>query len=179
MSTTAAVAPSRHALPDPGEQVPRLAVPTAAVFSVALATWGVSTWAALGDHAPLGLTIAANAAVSFVMFTVLHDATHYSISTKRWVNGLFGRMAVFFVAAFATFPLIGYVHIEHHRHSNDEEHDPDTWASHGPWWQLPLRWATLDLSYAVYYLPRWRSRPRAEIIETGSSRRSRSRRSSS
>jgi phenylacetate-CoA oxygenase/reductase PaaK subunit len=165
MSSTVAAPPERHALPDPGVQVPRLALPTVAILGVSLAVWIVSAIAAISDSAPLALTIGANAVVSFVMFTVLHDATHYSISTKRWVNALFGRLSVPFVAAYGTFGVIGYIHIEHHRHSNDDAEDPDSYASHGPWWQLPLRWATTDLSYARFYARRRKTRPRPETAE--------------
>jgi fatty acid desaturase len=163
----AAPPPARHALPDPGEPVPKLAVPTLAIYFGALAVWGVATWAAVGDHAPAWATIPVAAAVSFVMFTMLHDATHYSISRRRWVNGLFGRLAMPFVASYASYPMIGYIHIEHHRNSNEDDTDPDTYASHGPWWQLPFRWLTVDLWYAVFYLRRRRSRPVRESAETG------------
>jgi hypothetical protein len=46
---------------------------------------------------PLWVTIPVNAAVTFWMFTVVHDASHHAISSKRWVNGLFGRLGWFFV----------------------------------------------------------------------------------
>jgi phenylacetate-CoA oxygenase/reductase PaaK subunit len=165
-SSVAALPPSRHALPDPGEPVPRLALPTFAIFTVSLGIWIASTVAALNDSVPAGVTIALNAAVSFVMFTVLHDASHYSLSSTRWVNGLFGRLSVMFVVGAASFPTFGYIHIEHHRHSNDDANDPDTWASHGPWWQLPFRWITIDLWYGRYYFKHARSRPRAEVLES-------------
>src|SRR5438876_12288597 len=108
----APVAPleARHGLPDPGEPVPALAWPTLGVYFGALAVWGAAVWATLGDHAPLWVTIPTLAAVSFVMFTVLHDATHYSISRTRWVNALFGRLAMPFVAAYASYPMIGFIH---------------------------------------------------------------------
>ncbi len=82
-----------------------------------------------------------NAIAIFVMFTVLHDASHYSISSHRWVNGVFGRVAMLFVSPLLSFPAFGFIHIEHHRHTNDDDHDPDHFASHGPWWQLPVRFA--------------------------------------
>jgi ring-1,2-phenylacetyl-CoA epoxidase subunit PaaE len=37
----------------------------------------------------------------------------------------------------------------------------------GPDWQLPLRWATIDLYYLVFYVRRWRDRPRRERVEEG------------
>lgn len=158
--------PGRHALPDPGEQVPKLARPTIGIYVTALTAFVISTLAAIGGYAPIWVTIPVNATVVFVMFTVVHDASHYSVSSKRWVNGLVGRLAFAFVSPMISFPSFGFIHIEHHRHSNDDENDPDTFASHGPAWQLPFRWATLDFFYGAYYIRHVRSRPTAEVAET-------------
>src|SRR5437870_2640635 len=128
-------APPRHALPDPGETVPSFSWPIAGIFASALALFATGTWLALEGRLP-GVTIALNATAIFVMFTVVHDASHYSISSRRWVNGVFGRMAMLFVSPLIAFPAFGFIHIEHHRHTNDDDHDPDHFASHGPTWQL-------------------------------------------
>lgn len=159
-------APARHALPDPGESVPRLAWPTLGIYFGALTVFVISTLAYLRGWAPAWVTIPVNAAVTFWMFTVVHDASHYAISSKRWVNGLFGRLAWIFVVPIYAFPAFCYVHIEHHRHSNDDENDPDTFASHGRPWQLPFRWALAEVFYGIFYLRRARSRPTAEVAET-------------
>jgi fatty acid desaturase/ferredoxin-NADP reductase len=172
MSTIDAVdraAPSssaHHALPDPGESVPKLALPTVGIFLTALTAFVLSTIGYSNGWAPFWVTIPINAAVTFVMFTVVHDASHYSISSTRWVNGLFGRLAWLFVGPVVAFPSFGYIHIQHHRHSNDDDEDPDTFASHGKWWQLPLRWSMAEYFYLRYYWPRARSRPVAEGAET-------------
>ncbi len=160
---------ARRALPDPGEPVPTLSWPIVGIFLGALALFAAGTWAALGDRLPALVTIAMNAVAIFVMFTVLHDASHYSISSHRWVNGVFGRAAMLFVSPLISFPAFGFIHISHHRHTNDDENDPDHFASHGPWWQLPIRFAAMDVPYVVYYARNLRSRPRAELIETGAS----------
>ena len=157
---------ARTALPDPGEQVPKLAWPTVALFLAGAAAFVTSTVAYLGGAAPMWVPIVVNAVVTFTMFTVVHDAVHYAISSTRWVNGLFGRLAVPFVQPLISFPSFGFIHIEHHRHSNDDENDPDTFASHGPAWQLPFRWAVLDVSYGTYLIRKVRGRPKAEVAET-------------
>jgi phenylacetate-CoA oxygenase/reductase PaaK subunit len=165
-SSPGAFAPARHPLPDPGEAVPKLSWPIVGIFTAALVLFATSSWAALGDHAPRPVTIALNAAAIFVMFTVLHDASHYSISRARWVNGVFGRAAMLFVSPLVAFPAFGFIHIEHHRHTNDDDHDPDHFASHGPWWQLPFRFAAMDIPYIVFYARNLDRRPRAEVAET-------------
>src|SRR4051812_14620653 len=159
--------PPARGLPDPREPVPALAWPTVSLYLATLAAWGLATWAVLAGAAPLWVTIPVHVAVSFLMFTVLHDATHYSISSLRWVNGVFGRIAVPFVAAYASYPMIAFIHIQHHRHANEEaDTDPDAWTSEGPWWQLPFRWLTIDLWYGRYYVARRKKRPAGEIRET-------------
>jgi len=157
---------ARQPLPDPGESVPKLALPTVAIFVGALIAFTSSTVGYVNGWAPLWVTIPVNAAVTFVMFTVVHDASHYSISSRGWVNGLFGRMAWLFVAPVVAFPSFGFIHIQHHRHANDDEEDPDTFASHGSPWSLPMRWSLAEVFYLKYYAPRVRSRPVAEVAET-------------
>ncbi|QUR69115.1 fatty acid desaturase [Mycobacterium spongiae] len=172
MSTIEAIGSSapesaaHHALPDPGESVPKLALPTVGIFLAALTAFVVSTVGYINGWVPIWATIPVNAAVTFVMFTVVHDASHYSISATRWVNGLLGRLAFLFVGPVVAFPAFGYIHIQHHRHSNDDDEDPDTFASHGSLWVLPLRWSMVEYFYLRYYLPRARSRPVAEVAET-------------
>ncbi|MFV8319311.1 fatty acid desaturase [Mycobacterium sp. 23] len=155
-----------HALPDPGEAVPKLALPTIGIFLASLTAFATCTVGYINGWSPWWVTIPVNAAVTFVMFTVVHDASHYSISSVRWVNGLMGRLAWLFVGPVVAFPSFGYIHIQHHRHSNDDDQDPDTFASHGKWWQLPLRWSMVEYFYLRYYLPRARSRPVIEVAET-------------
>jgi fatty acid desaturase/ferredoxin-NADP reductase len=157
---------AQHALPDPGEAVPKLALPTIGIFFASLTAFVTCTVGYINGWSPWWVTIPVNAAVTFVMFTVVHDASHYSISSVRWVNGLMGRLAWLFVGPVVAFPSFGYIHIQHHRHSNDDDQDPDTFASHGKWWQLPLRWSLVEYFYLRYYLPRARSRPVLEVGET-------------
>ncbi|WP_204800554.1 fatty acid desaturase [Mycobacterium riyadhense] len=166
MHEAAPDASAHHALPDPGEAVPRIALPTVGIFLAALTAFVVSTTGYISGWAPVWVTIPVNAAVTFVMFTVVHDASHYSISSTRWVNGLLGRLAWLFVGPVVAFPSFGFIHIQHHRHANDDDQDPDTFASHGKWWQLPLRWSLVEYFYLKYYLPRARSRPVKEVAET-------------
>ncbi|OBF65393.1 electron transfer flavoprotein [Mycobacterium sp. 852002-51971_SCH5477799-a] len=158
--------PARHAIPDPGEPAPKLAWPTIGLFLAGLTAFVLSTIAYIRGWAPIWVTIPINVAVTFTMFTVVHDAVHYAISSTRWVNGLVGRLAWLLVAPLLAFPAFGFIHIEHHRHSNDDEKDPDTFASHTPIWLAPLRWALIEYFYGKYYLSRVRSRPKKEVAET-------------
>ncbi|MHA6795558.1 fatty acid desaturase [Pseudonocardia bannensis] len=157
----------RRGVPDPGIPLPPAATPTLTLFFGSLVVWGVATWLALGEHAPFWVTIPLHALVTFTMFTVLHDAIHHAAGRMNWVNEVFGRLSVPFVACYASFGMFRFIHIEHHRNTNEDiDTDPDAWTTHGPWWQLPLRWLSIDGRYAVFYLRRLRTRPRGERLET-------------
>ncbi|SFB49672.1 Ferredoxin-NADP reductase [Amycolatopsis marina] len=167
-ATTEQPAPGalHHALPDPGEGVPAISWPIVGIFSGAIAVFAFSTWAALADRLPVAVTVLLSAAAIFVLFTVLHDAAHYSVSTHRWVNVAFGRIAMFFVSPLISFRSFAFIHIEHHRNTNDGENDPDHFVSGAPWWQVPVRFALMDVPYLGFLVRHWRRRPRAEVLET-------------
>jgi ring-1,2-phenylacetyl-CoA epoxidase subunit PaaE len=154
-------------LPDPGERVPAMAWPTGALYvgtlglfaleMAGLLVWDLSRW----------LTVPMGAAVTFLMFSVLHESTHHAISTSTRVNNAFGHLSVLLVVPWAPYALVKFIHIEHHRNTNESKSiDPDAWCEEGPAWQLPLRWATIDLWYVVFYLRRLPDRPRREVVAT-------------
>ncbi|MBV6728887.1 fatty acid desaturase [Nocardioides daeguensis] len=119
--------------------------------------WDLSRW----------LTVPLGAAVTFLMFSVLHESTHHAISTNTRVNNAFGHLAVLLVVPWAPYALVKFIHIEHHRNTNESKSiDPDAWCEEGPAWQLPLRWATIDLWYVAFYLRRLPDRPRREVAVT-------------
>lgn len=170
MTTTIPSAPARQpvlGLPDPGEKVPTIAWPTVLLYVGTLGLFALTTYGIVAAHWTPWATVPAMAAVTFLMFSVLHEATHHAISTNTRVNNAFGYLAEPFVAPYATFPMIRFIHIEHHRNTNEPRNiDPDHWTSDGPWWQLPLRWLTLDVWYLIYYLPRIKERPTRKVIST-------------
>lgn len=152
-------------LPDPGERVPGMAWPTVGLFVgtgglFALEMAGVLLW----DWSRW-VTVPMGAAVTFLMFSVLHESIHHAASSRSWVNDLLGHASMPFVVAWSTYPIVKFIHIEHHRHTNEPKAvDPDGWTHEGPRWQLLLRWATLDLWYLAFYATRLRSRPRRESV---------------
>jgi ferredoxin-NADP reductase/fatty acid desaturase len=160
----------RRGVPDPGIPLPAVAWPTVALWLGALALWAGATALALAalDGAVsrwwLVASVPAHALVTFTMFTVLHEATHHAAGRLRWVNEVLGRVSMPFVVAWATFPLVRFIHIEHHRHTNSGVLvDPDAWVEGGPAWQRPLRWLAIDGWYFRFYGPRMRHRPRGEV----------------
>ena len=65
-ATTEQPAASRHALPDPGEQVPAVSWPIVGIFCGALAVFALSSWAALSHRLPVPVTVLLSAAAIFV-----------------------------------------------------------------------------------------------------------------
>ncbi|MCX6400709.1 MAG: fatty acid desaturase [Propionibacteriales bacterium] len=165
-ATTEQPAASRHALPDPGEAVPTISWPVVGIFTGAIAVFVTSTWAALEGSLPVPVTVVLSAAAIFVLFTVAHDSAHYSVSTHRWVNVAFGRVAMLFVSPLISFKSFAFIHIEHHRNTNDDGNDPDHFVSGAPMWQLPFRFPLMDLPYVAFLVRNVRRRPRAEVGET-------------
>jgi fatty acid desaturase len=152
---------------DPGLTLPRIAVPTVLIWLGSLVWWVAATAVVLSDLPRwwLAVTIPAHTLVTYAMFTVLHDSIHYAVGQASWVNEIFGRLSVPFVALWVTYPVLRYIHIEHHRNTNEDPlTDPDAWAHSGPSWQLPLRWLTIDAWYSRFCLPRMRHRPAREIV---------------
>ena len=134
---------------------PRIAWPTLLLAAAALGSWLAG--AAAGGV--LGGALAMLAA--YLAFTPLHEAAHRSLARARWINELVGRLCA--VLLGGPFPAIRYLHLEHHKHTNDPVADPDHWSGRGPAWLLPLRWLTQDLHYYVVYARR--RRPAAERLE--------------
>jgi beta-carotene hydroxylase len=108
----------------------------------------------------------SNSLVIYALFTPMHDASHGSVARNnyRWLNTVVGHLAA---SAFPVpFPAFKYLHLQHHKHTNITEKDPDCWASTGPWYILPFKWFTLELHYYYRYISESASRPLSEEIPT-------------
>ena len=152
--------------PGPGRARPPISFPALGLFLGGLALWWGSTTAFIEGVWIWPVSTALNALASYLLFTVAHDASHHSLSTSPRANTWLGRVATAFFAPHAGFRTWRFIHMQHHRFTNQEDGcDPDQYTNRGPAWQAPLRWLTIDLWYMVFYLPKLRSRPRGERIE--------------
>ncbi len=144
-----------------------MAWPTVGLFFGTVLVFAAATGFAVVGSWPVWAAVPVNAVCSYLFFTVLHDTCHRSASQHDWVNTWLGRFSAPMVAPLiASYSLFRFIHMQHHRFTNhDIDEDPDSYTSNGRAWTWPFRWATLDLSYIVYYLPRMGARPRAEKIE--------------
>jgi fatty acid desaturase len=141
---------------------PRVAWPTLVVLACALGTWMLGFALGVTRTGPAAVAFMLAAAGAYAAFTPIHEAAHRSIARAPWVSALAGRLAS--IPLLGPFPAVRYFHLEHHKHTNDPDLDPDHWSGRGPSWVLPLRWTTQDLRYYALYVGRSR-RPTHERIE--------------
>ncbi|MCC5791754.1 MAG: fatty acid desaturase [Legionellaceae bacterium] len=147
-------------------QSPKIAWPTVLLFVVSLAGFLGSTLLALLAIFPLSLAFFCNAIMQFIMFTVLHDASHRSLSQYSWLNDGMGNIASFILTPLGSVKVFRFIHMQHHRFTNENiKNDPDYWAAKGPGWLFPLRWMAMDIHYMLWYRCHWQQRPAKERRE--------------
>ncbi|MCO5167730.1 MAG: fatty acid desaturase [Planctomycetes bacterium] len=150
-------------MPAPKELLtaPAVAWPTLALLAGVLTLWAGVVALALTGALPEAAAVPLLVVAAFAAFTPMHDAAHRSVARARWVNEVAGRLAAPLLGA--PFVAFRYVHLEHHKHTNEPGRDPDLWSGTRP--LLLLRWLTQDLHYYAVVLARRRERPRAELAE--------------
>lgn len=101
------------------------------------------------------LLVLLNGIISYLQFTVVHEAVHDNISNNSLINNMIGFLATPWLGPLAQWKAIKIMHLEHHRYTNDKLKDPDVWASHDSWGGpklMILRWMTIDLYYYKVYI---------------------------
>ncbi|NJL01704.1 MAG: beta-carotene hydroxylase [Spirulinaceae cyanobacterium SM2_1_0] len=91
--------------------------------------------------------------------SVIHDACHLAAHRNRIINATLGHISAL-ILGFA-FPVFTRVHLQHHAHVNDPDHDPDHFVSTGgPLWLIAPRF----FYHEVFFFKRrlWR---RYELLE--------------
>lgn len=146
-------------------RAPMYAWPTIALFILNVAIWVSSTTLGSLHIIPVWVAILINGFTTYSFFTVLHDASHHAISRKSWLNELIGWLSLmFFGPCSLSFRAFRYLHIQHHRFTNDKNMDPDFWVSRGPFWLRPIMLATVDVNYLFYYFSKLNTRPKNEKL---------------
>ena len=104
-----------------------VAWPTFVLGLVLGASYFATVIMALTGDLSLWLAVPMVAVLTYLNYTILHESVHGSISgnrqSLRWINKAMGYMAAWILM----IPLTAHrhEHIAHHRHTNDEETDPD------------------------------------------------------
>ncbi|MCB1153291.1 fatty acid desaturase [bacterium] len=140
-----------------------VAWPTISVGVLSLVLWGGAAYGAVAGVLSYGWAVAICTFAAYLAFTPMHDATHRSISKRGWINDVLGRVCGLLL--LAPYPAFRYLHLQHHKHTNDPDEDPDHYSGNGPAWQLPLRWFTQDWAYYLRYIFKQKDRPRGEFGE--------------
>ncbi len=87
---------------------------------------------------------------AYMAFTPMHDASHRSVANHQysWVNDFVGVIS----SLMFPIPFHGFksLHLQHHKHTNDHDLDPDAFAGEGPSFLLPIHWVLMESRY--YYL---------------------------
>jgi len=148
-------------------QRPKFAWPTILLLVGAIAIFGLSTYACIAGTLPLGWAMLLNAIASYMAFPVAHDATHSAVCSNRKLNDWAGRISMLLLEPGPFFPVFRFIHMQHHRFTNDPVKDPDVYSGMGPKWLLPFRWLTLDFIYFKNYLSPdvFKKRPKKERYE--------------
>ena len=144
-------------------RAPSTAWPTVGLALTCVAATAGALTGAVTAQVPTVVAAVIVFAAAFAAFTPMHDASHRSVSRNEWLNEVVGRASS--MVLLAPYVAFRYVHLQHHKHTNDAEHDPDFYAGRGSKWLLPLRWLTQDFHYYWVIATRWRQRPTAERVE--------------
>lgn len=130
---------------------PFLALPTALLFVASMGGIGTVWYFALTGQIALWQGALANGLITYLLFSVIHDAAHYSLSRVGWINETIGAIGLFFLFPYAPMVLLRWVHNKHHSHANGPM-DPDRFEHESPWWQVPFRWMFFDGAYIYYFV---------------------------
>ena len=131
---------------------PAVAWPTIILLVVSFVIFSLATIAHIEGALPLSWAILFNTIAAYMSFTPAHDASHGSVSANRALNDWVGRLATVLQSPVPFFRAFRYIHMQHHRFTNDKTKDPDLYVGSGPGWLLPLKWTTLDINYLYRYL---------------------------
>lgn len=144
-------------------EVPNIAWPTIILLFMCAVVHCATLWCIAFELISPWVGLIINTFADYVVFTPMHDAAHGSVAKHKYgiLNNIVGNVAAtLFGLPFAAFK---HLHLMHHKYTN-EDRDPDLWAGIGPWYILPLKWATTEMHYYSIYLWNVRGRPLKEAV---------------
>lgn len=135
------------------EYTGKVAWPTITMFLICFSLYTIFIVLGMLDFMPLWLVCVVNTVLAYLLFTPLHEAGHKNISGKKgeyrmleeligWCSGL---------ALMAPYPIVRYLHNEHHKHTNHPEKDPDYWVASRNYFVLFLKCMTIYFDYVYQY----------------------------
>jgi fatty acid desaturase len=142
-----------------------VAWPTLFLATFSFLAWGAQFWLGVQGYWPAWAVVVGNMLCAYTIYITVHDAAHGAFAKARWANEWLGRVWILALTPFIAFSAYRYLHLQHHRATNEPQADPDMWASGERWWTLAFKFATIDLAYWAFYLRRLPTRPRKEVVE--------------
>lgn len=119
------------------------------LFVVVMSSLGMVWYYAINGVLPMWQGAIINGFLTYGLFSVIHDASHHSLSSNKTVNEIVGAIGLFFLFPYAPMVALRWVHNQHHIYANGPM-DPDRFEHKSPWWQVPFRWSFFD-GYYIYY----------------------------
>jgi len=114
-----------------------MAWPTLVLAAASLSLWLGAAYVGIAWSLPVWATFPVSSMAIYMCFTPMHDATHSSVAKRpyRFVNELVGWLcSVPFIAV--PHSLFRFLHLRHHKYTNDPELDPDYVAPQTGIWTL-------------------------------------------
>lgn len=143
---------------------------TIGVFVVAVSLLSISMLMLINGSLPWAI-ILLNSLAFYLLYIVMHDATHDAIFKSKRANTLMGHLTVFLFHPGFAFETFKMIHLRHHYFTNELDRDPDVWANSRFKLLLPIKWMTTDLGYILYTLKHWyklsRSAKVHQILQLG------------
>lgn len=134
-------------------RAPIIAIPTLILFIVCLSVLAVINYNALVGNIPLWLGMILDGLTIYFLFSPIHDASHGAFSRYKWINEIPGHLGMLFFGPVAPFNVARFIHMQHHRMTNDEVNDPDHYG-HKMDLLFWLRWSNFDYFYTLYFFMR-------------------------
>jgi beta-carotene hydroxylase len=132
------------------KSAPPIAWPTIILFVICVSVLGLVWYACVAHGMPLWVGMLINGITAYFLFSVVHDSSHNAVSRNKLLNELLGRIGLIYFAPLAPMDVARYIHMSHHKHTNDSERDPDAFG-HRLDWLFPLRWLNFDYFYAKWF----------------------------
>ena len=132
----------------------KLAIPTIGLFIISLVLFAATCTLAALHLIPIWVAIPINVVLAYLLFTPLHEASHQNVVGKsrslRWSENLIGWISGFVL--LVPYPLFKYLHLEHHKHTNDPKEDPDFWVASKNYLVLTFKCLTIYFDYIFHYV---------------------------
>jgi beta-carotene hydroxylase len=155
-------APGQNCFGPPAAEL--LGSPTVLLFLAALLVCAAGLVGYFAGVLGTAAVVAVDSLGLYLGFTVLHDAVHGVAHKRPWAGRLLGTVTGFLLTF--TYPFFRAVHLRHHAHANDPDHDPDAvTAGLSPQLAPAVGGMAVYLSYHYNFFRRRMWRTRAEFIE--------------